>query len=119
MFPSIGAKKINQINKIVKGAPKDKHYINMTTKGPSYKQVIIPMGNENIVKFIKNSAIYITNLNRNLKNTRSEVSVDFIYSDPVGITVITNKVSLPSNLLIIKNYIKNSESIDLSQVDSP
>jgi len=77
------------------------------------------MGNENITKFMKNSAIHVTNLNRNLKNAKSEVLVDFIHSDPVGITVVTNKVSLPSSLLIIENYIKNSESIDSSQVDSP
>ena len=77
------------------------------------------MGNENITKFMKNSAIYVTNLNRNLKNMKSEVLVDFIYSDPVGITVVTNKVSLPYDLLIIENYVKNSESIDSSQVDSP
>ena len=89
----------------------------MTTKGPSCKQVIISMDNENITKFIKNFVIHITNLNRNLKNAKSEVLVDFIYSDLVGITVVTNKVSLPFNLLIIKNYIKNSESIDSSQVD--
>jgi len=76
------------------------------------------MGNENIAKFMKNSAIYITNLNRNLKNMKSEVLVDFICSNPVGITVITNKVSLPSDLLIIKNYVKNLESIYSSQVDS-
>ena len=77
------------------------------------------MGNEKIAKFMKNSAIHVTNLNRNLKNTKSEVLVDFICSNPVGITVVTNKVSLPSDLLIIENYVKNLESIDLSQVDSP
>jgi len=55
------------------------------------------MGNENITKFMKNSAIYITNLNRNLKNVKSEVLVDFICSNPVGITVVTNKVTLPSD----------------------
>jgi len=119
IFPFIGAKKIDQINNIVKGASKAKPHINMTTKEPLHKQVIIPMGNENIAKFMKNSAIHFTNLNRNLKNAKSEVLVDFICSDPVGITVIVNKVSLPSDLLIIKNYIKNSESIDSSQVDSP
>jgi len=68
---------------------------------------------------MKNSAIHITNLNRILKNAKSEVLVDFICSDSVGITVITNKVSLPSGLLIIENYVKNSENIDSSQVDSP
>ena len=90
----------------------------MTTKGPSRKQVIIPMGNNNIVKFIKNSLIHITNLNRNLQNAKSEVLVNFICSDPLGITVVTNKVLLSLDLLIIKNYVKNSENIDFSQVDT-
>jgi len=39
--------------------------------------------------------------------------------DPLGVTVVTNKVSLPSDLLIIEKYVKNSENIDSSQVDSP
>ena len=118
-FPSIGAEKIDQINDIIKGVPKQKSCIQMTTKGPSCKQVIIFMGNENNINFIKNSFIHVTNLNRNLRNTKSEVLVDFIHSDPLGIMVVTNKVSLPSDLLIIENYVKNSESIDFTQVNSP
>ena len=89
-FPSISVVKIDQINDIVKESSKPKLHIQMTTKGPSRKQVIIPMSNENNVKFIKNSSIHVT-----------------------------NKVSLPSNLLIIENYVKYSENIDSSQVDSP
>ena len=58
-------------------------------------------------------------LNRNLRNAKSKVLVDFIRSDPLGVTVVTNKVSLPSDLLIIEKYVKNSENIDSSQVDSP
>ena len=117
-FSSIRAEKINQINDIVKGTPKQKPHIQMTTKGPSCKQDIIPMGNENNTKFMKNSYIHVINLNRNLRNVKSEVLVDFICSDPLGITVVTNKVSLPSDLLIIENYVNNSENIDSSQVDS-
>jgi len=78
MFPSIRAKKIDQINKIIKGLPKAKQQINMTTKGPSHKQVIIPMSNNNIVKFMKNSSMHVANINRNLRNIKSEVAVDFI-----------------------------------------
>jgi len=91
----------------------------MTTKRPSRKQVIIPMNNENIIKFMKNSSIHVTNLNRNLRNAKSKVLVDFICSDLLGITVVTNKVLLPLDLLIIENYVKNLENIDSSQVDSP
>jgi len=65
-FSSIRAKKIDQINNIVNGSSKPKPHIQMTTKGLSRKQVIIPMGNDNIVKFMKNSSIHITNLTRNL-----------------------------------------------------
>ena len=90
----------------------------MTTKSLSYKQVIISMGNKNNTKFMKNSSIYVTNLNRNLRNVKSEVLVDFICSNPLGIIVVTNKVLFPSDLLIMENYIKISENIDSSQVDS-
>ena len=69
-----------------------------------------------IDKFIKNSSIYMTNLNRNLRNAKSEVLVDFIWSDPLRITVVTNKVLLNSNLLIIEKYVKNLENIDSIQV---
>ena len=50
----------------------------MTTKGLSRKQVIISIGNDNIDKFMKNSSIHVANLNRNLRNTKFEVLVDFI-----------------------------------------
>ena len=70
------------------------------------------MGNDNIDKFMKNSSIHVANLNRNLRNAKSEVLVDFIWSDLLGVTVVTNKVLLSSNLLIIEKYVKNSENID-------
>ena len=65
----------------------------MTTKGLLRKHVIIPISSENIMKFIKNSSLYVTNINRLLRNTKSEVLVDFIQLDPLGITVVTNKVA--------------------------
>ena len=91
----------------------------LDTKGPSRKQVIIPMVKDDIDKFMKNSSIHMTNLNKNLRNAKSEVLVDFIRSDPLGITVVTNKVSLNSDLLIIEKYIKNLENIDSTQVETP
>jgi len=70
----------------------------MTTKGPSRKQVIIPISNDNNNKFMKNLATHVMNINRILRNAKSEVLVDFICSDPLGITIITNKVFLQSDL---------------------
>jgi len=118
-FSSVGVKEINQINNIIKEPSKPKPCIQMTTKGPSRKQVIIPMAKDNIDKVMKNSSIHVANLNRNLRNTKSEVSVDFIRSNPLGIMVVTNRVSLNSNLLTIKKYVKNLENIDSTQVKTP
>ena len=106
-FPFVSMKEINEINNIIKGPIKTKPCIQITTKCPSRKQIIIPMVKNNINKFIKNSLIHVTNLNRNLRNTKSEVLVDLIRSDLLGITVVTNKVSLNSDLIIIEKYVKN------------
>ena len=63
-FPALNAKKIDQINSIVKGDSKPKLRIQMMTKGPSRKQVIIPMSKENISAFMKNSSLHVANINR-------------------------------------------------------
>jgi len=39
-FPFMGAKEIDQINNIVRGLSKSKPRIQITTKGPSRKQVL-------------------------------------------------------------------------------
>ena len=112
IFPLVSIKEIDQINNIIREPSKPKPRIQMTTKGPSRKQIIIPMVKDNIDKFMKNSLIYVANLNRNLRNAKSKVSVDFICSDPLGITVVTNSVLVNYDLLIIEKYVKNLENID-------
>ena len=112
IFPSVSVKEINQINNIIKKSLKSKPCIQMTTKNPSRKQVIISMIKDNIDKFMKNSLIHVTNLNRNLRNAKSEVLVNFICSDLLGIMVVTNSVLVNSDLLIIEKYVKNLENID-------
>jgi len=92
-FLSLEAKKIDQINNIIKDTPKTKPHIQITTKGPSRKHNIIPMSSENIMKFIKNSFLHVTNINRSLRNAKYKVLVDFIQSDPLEITVVTNKMA--------------------------
>ena len=70
----------------------------MTTKGPSRKQVIVSMNNNNKTKFIENSSNYITNINRALKSIKLEVMVNFIHLDQSEITIVTNKVVTPLDL---------------------
>ena len=77
-FLALNAKKIDQVNSIVKGNLKPKLRIQMTTKGPSRKQVIISMSKENNSAFMKNSSLYVANINKQLRNAKSEVLVDYI-----------------------------------------
>ena len=78
----------------------------MITKELSRKHIIIPISSNNIAKFMKNSSLHITNINQSLRNSKSEVLVNFIHSDMIGIIVVTNKVVVQSDLYIIKKYIK-------------
>ncbi len=61
----------------------------------------------------------MVNINKLLRNTKLEVLVDYIHSDPLRISIITNKVFLQSDLQIINQYMKNSEDINALQVDEP
>ena len=118
-FLTLNAKEIDQVNNIVKGNPKPEPHIQMTTKGLSRKQIIIPMSIDNNNSFIKNLATHVVNINKLLRNAKSDVLVDYIHSDPLRISIITNKVSLQSDLQIINQYMKNSEDINVLQVDEP
>ena len=116
-FPALSANQINRVNNIVKGNPKPKPCIQMTTKGPSRKQIIVPISNNNISSFMKNSSAHVTNLNRLLRNAKTEVTVDFIKSDPIRLVIVTNKVAVQSDLQIIDQYVKKSDNINELQVE--
>ena len=77
------------------------------------------MRNKNKTKFMKSSSSYITNLNRVLKNIKSEVMADFVHINQAGITIVTNKIALSLNLQTIERYVKNTNQIDLDKVKTP
>jgi len=80
----------------------------MTTRGPSQKQVIIPMSKDNIYLVASKANKYIIfNINRWLKLAKLEITADFIRSDSKGIIVTTSKVANLLDLKIIKKYINN------------
>ena len=118
-FPALSTKKIDQIHNIVNSSPKTKPCIQMITKELSRKQIIIPMDSDNITKFMKNSSLYIANINQSLRNLKSEVLVNFIYSDLIGVIVVINKVAVQLDLYIIENYIKNVDDIDSLDMEVP
>ena len=91
----------------------------MTTKSPLRKQVIIPMSKDNIDAFMKNLSLHTANINRQLRNAKLEVLTDYIRADLLDITIITSKVCQQSDLLIIDQYVKNSNDINTLQVEEP
>ena len=62
------------------------------------------------------SGEYISNINRILKNIKSEVMADFIHTDNWGLIIITNKVTSQSNLNTIESYIKNINIINIEDI---
>ena len=111
--------KIENIYKIINSSNKSKPKFNMITKGPSRKQVIISMSIDNKTKFIETSSTHITNINKVLKNIKSDIMVDFIQMNQAGIIIITNKVAFSLDLQTIEKYVKNANLIDMENVDIP
>ena len=68
---------------------------------------------------MKNSAAHIANINRLLRNAKLEVAVDYIRSNPIGLSIVTNKVTIQLDLQIIDQYVKKSEDINELQVEEP
>ena len=116
-FFNILAKKIENIHRMINDLGKVKPRINMTTKGPSRKQIIIPIGNNNKSKFIASLNLHITNLNSMLRNIKLDVMADFVQANKHSIIITMNKIALPLDLQTIKNYIKNIDHIDSNNVE--
>lgn len=77
------------------------------------------MNNDLARKFIKDSSMYITNINHALKAIKSNMIADFICTEDKGIIIMTNCVFSSSDLQEIEKYVKNSLSSDAEQVSSP
>ena len=119
-FPKLSPNFFLEIHKVINNLDmKGKLKFNMTTKGPSRKQVIIPMGSNNPDRVMAHSNIHVANINSSLKNIKSEVTVDFIRPNNKGIIVTTNKVAATSDLKVIEDYMKNLNDVDLNNVMSP
>ena len=106
-FSNLQNKKIKLVQKIISDEGKLKPCINITTKSPSQKQVIIPMSSDNTTKFVKEFSVYIANINRAFKNIKSDVMADFICIENKRVVITTNKVASLLDLQTIKKYIKN------------
>ena len=60
---------------------------------------------------MKESSAHVANINRALKNIKSEVMADFICSDNRDVIITTNKIASILDLQTIERYIKNVNNI--------
>jgi len=74
-FPNLSSKKIVEIHKTINNLNKTKPYINITTKRPLQRQIIVLMKNGNISKVTLSVDNHILNINKNLK---SNIMADFV-----------------------------------------
>jgi len=119
-FPNLSNRKIDTIQKIINSSnDKPKPRLNMTTKSPSHKQVIVPMNNDLGKRFIKDLATHVTNINRALKNIKSNICTDFIHTDNKGIIITTNNIASNSDLQEIEKYVKNSHQTNDDSIVTP
>ena len=91
----------------------------MTTKGPSYKQIIVPISKKVASKYIKDASSHISNINWVLKSIKLSIIADFIHIENKSIIISTNNVVLSSNLQKVKKIIKSSLQDNDNQIAFP
>ena len=119
-FPTLSAEEVGKMIKgknISRGQRKPR--INMTTKGPSRKQIIILITKLNAELIINSANQFITNINKCLKEITSDIYADFIHIINNGVIITTNKPANASDLKIIEKCIKNSNNVDSKAIESP
>jgi len=90
----------------------------MTTKRPLRKQIIVPMNKIN-AEFIINSAhLHITNINKCLKDIKSDIITDSMCRVNDGIIITINQVTAKLDMKVIKKYLKNINKINLDSIES-
>jgi len=90
----------------------------MISKSLSQRQIIISIGINNAERITAKANKHVENINKLLKNIKSEVSADYICLDNKDIIVITNKVAAFYNLNIIEKYIKDLNDVNSNDIMS-
>ena len=117
-FPNLPTKKIKNIQKVINGRGKTKPKLHMTTKRPFQKQVIVLMSNNNKLKFMMDLSSHIVNIDRALKNIKSDTKADFVQLKQTGIVITTNKIAAQLDLQTIEQYVKSANHIEAEQVET-
>ena len=120
VFPALSADEVGKMLKVKNsngGMKKPK--INITTRGQSKREVIIPMTKANAELIVNSAHIHTTSINKCLKNSNSNIVTDFIRFNINGIIITMNKPASDLDLSTIEKYLKNIQNIILESIESP
>ena len=91
----------------------------MTTREQLRREVIIPMIKTNTELIVNSAHIHISNINKCLKNSKSDIFADFIQFNVNGIIITTNKPTSNLDLTTIEKYLKNIQNVNPNSIESP
>ena len=120
VFPELSADKVGKMLKAKNnngGTKKPK--INMTTRGQSRREVIILIAKSNAELIVNSAQIHISNINKCLKDSKSNIVADFIHYNASGIIITTNTPANDLDLSTIENYLKNVQNVNPDSIESP
>jgi len=119
-FPAFPNKKIIEIHNATFSKPghKDKK-IQSTTKGPSQKQTIVPAFTNLTNTIIKKANNYVFQINNLLKNIKLTLRAEFICPCSGSISIITNNIPNPSDLIVMECYLKSIERANNDKILAP
>ena len=86
--------------------------LNMITRGPSRKKIIILMTKSNAELIMKSAHKHITNINEYLKNSNLDIITDFIHLSNNRVIITTNCPADATELSRIENFLKKIDNID-------
>jgi len=115
-FLTLPAKKIIEMNNISSGKTNIKPKIQITTKGPSRKNILIPINANNKDCILNNANTHVSQLNTLFKSYKSTINTNCIRESWNGITITTNTVASPSDLNIIKQYFKGIDNLEAQDI---
>ena len=120
VFPTLVANKVVKMIRAKNGSKRQKKpRITITTKGPLRKQIINPIAKSNTELIINSANQQIANINKSLKEIKSDITVDFICIINNGIMITTDKLMNTLDLKITEKCIKNINEIKSDSIKSP
>ena len=74
------------------------------------------MSGNNIKTFMLSLNNHVVNINQALKNIKSDVIIDFIYSDYRELVLVSNKVMAQLNICVISHYVENVNNMNSEDI---